>query len=119
MVNYKTAARSLWNGRCSVFVRQGELNKQNGRTEFNEVLLHDNLPCRLSHKSVTATSGVSNAAVATSLIKLFLSNDVAVPAGSKIVVTQNGTVGEYQKSGEPAVYSGHMEIVLERFKKWV
>lgn len=118
MVNYKAAASSLWNSRCSVYVRQGKLNKQNGRTEFTEVLLYSDVPCRLSHRSVTATSTVLNAAVAASVIKLFIGNDIVIPTGSKLIITQNGVTGEYVKSGEPAVYSGHTEIVLERFKEW-
>lgn len=118
MVGYGKAIQRLWTGKCNVIVRQGQLNKDNGRTEFIELTVYENVPCRLSFKSVTAANEVANATVATNVVKLFLGKDVPVPVGSKLVVTQNDVVGEYVGSGQAAVYSEHQEVVLERFKEW-
>ena len=41
-----------------------------------------------------------------------------MPAGSKIVVTQEGRTAAYARSGEPAVYSSHQEIVLVPFEEY-
>lgn len=47
--------------------------------------------------------------------KLFISPDVAIKAGSKIIVTQHGRTTEYSNSGVPAVYPTHQEIMLTLF----
>ena len=56
-----------------------------------------------------------------SLVKLFLSPDVKVPAGCKIIVTRPNDVERtftYSRSGEPGVFSNHQEIMLEPFRGW-
>ena len=45
-------------------------------------------------------------------------DELDIPAGSKIVVTQEGRTNEYQKSGEPAVYSFHQEVMLVPFERY-
>ena len=45
-------------------------------------------------------------------IKLFLSPDIIVKAGSNITVTQAGKTTEYIASGIPAIYDTHQEIML-------
>ena len=49
---------------------------------------------------------------------LFISPDVVIEPGSKIVVTQNGKTVAYKQSGEPALYNTHQEIILELFERW-
>lgn len=118
MVTQKAALQSLWKGTCTVFVRQGQQNPVNKRTEFVEVSLHENIPCRLSFQTISSTKESQNAARAEQVIKLFLGTEYNIPPGSKIVVAQNGQTNEYQNSGQPAVYSNHQEIVLDLFRGW-
>jgi hypothetical protein len=54
----------------------------------------------------------------TQEIKLILSPEIRVRAGSKIVVEQNGFRQAYKNSGESAMYRYHQEIMLERLEKW-
>ncbi|HBG5847838.1 TPA: hypothetical protein OUL20_003776, partial [Clostridioides difficile] len=50
-------------------------------------------------------------------IKLFISPDIEIKAGSKLIITnQNNITKEYIRSGEPAIYPNHQEIILELFK---
>ena len=56
-----------------------------------------------SNRSGGSTTGDPVATVSQS-VKLFISPDVVIKAGSKIIVTQHGRTTEYSNSGVPAVY---------------
>lgn len=115
---YEAAMTSMWTGTCDVVVLTQQLNEENGRTEDVESTTQKDIPCRLSFSS-SPTTGESNEAFPVSQVtKLFLSKDVDIPPGSKIVVTQNGVTFEFARSGDPAVYSIHQEITVEKFKEW-
>ncbi|MCL2488374.1 MAG: hypothetical protein FWE80_06795, partial [Oscillospiraceae bacterium] len=114
--------KSLWDGRCTVYVREAVTNPANGQTDQIEVATLKNEPCRLSHGSsagaVSAASPKSSAAAVNQGVKLIISKDIVIPAGSKITVTQNGKTADYIRSGESAMFSVHNEIALELFERW-
>ena len=118
----KEALASLWQGICSVTVREGVQNPLNKRTEFAEIVVHEDVPCKLSfHISYESGSSVvddGNGSVVKQVARLFLASDVVIPAGSKISVTQNGRTVDYEKSGQPVVYASHQEILLQLFRGW-
>lgn len=118
MVGHAEALRRLWSGICTIIVRQPVVDESNGQTSLQEAILLENEPCRLSFKNVNTTGENNEASPVQQVTKLFLDNTVVIPAGSKLVVTQNGYTAEYEKSGEPAIYSTHQEIVVEKFKEW-
>ncbi len=119
MVNkYKHALESLWDGACDIYVRETIVNPENGRNETDEKALYTQLPCRLSYKSISSTNEESEAAAVQQVVKLFIAKDIEIPSGSKIVVKQEGRAGTYTKSGDPAVYRFHQEVVLEHFKEY-
>lgn len=74
-------------------------------------------PCKLSFETLTSSTGDPVATVSQS-VKLFISPDVVIKAGSKIIVTQHGRTTEYSNSGVPAVYPTHQEIMLTLFEGW-
>lgn len=115
---YQKAIRKLWFGSCDVFVLKTTVTKATGRSSSKETRILQNEPCRVSYNSIPATSPKSEAAEIRQIIKLFISKDVLIPEGSKLVVTQQGRTEAYKRSGKPAVYSTHQEIVLEAFKEW-
>lgn len=117
-VNLAAAVKSLWEGKCTVTVRENKTNEANGRTEAKEVDLCTNEPCRISFDTVQVTEPSSGAAQTKQTVTLFIDPAVSLPAGSKITVTQKGTTGVYEQSGVPAVYSTHKEVPLELFKGW-
>ena len=39
--------------------------------------------------------------------------------GTTLVITQNGATNTYEKSGKPAVYGSHQEIILSLVEEWV
>lgn len=115
---YENALKRLWVGLCDVFIRETTVNPANGRDEPSEVQKIRNEPCRISFGSVSSTGERDEAPTVQQTVKLFVSKDVEIPAGSKIIVTQNGVTTSYTRSGQPAVYRYHQEVPLELFEEW-
>ena len=112
------AVESLYDGVCTIAEYQ-KVKKANGSTGFSEVVVLENQPCRMSHKSVNPTNQTDTANIATQAVTVYLSPDINVKSGSKLTITQNGVTTVYKSSGTPAVYASHQEISLELFKGWV
>lgn len=115
---YQKAIQSLWDGRCTIIVRDMALDPTTGRTEPQERVTEENLPCRVSYATVKSTESTEEAAVVAQSVTLYLAPAVDIPAGSKIAVTQNGVTRDYVRSGKPAVYTCHQEVPLELWKEW-
>lgn len=107
-----------YTGRCAVYELQPVRDPDTNLTEMQPVVVLTDQPCRISFKTITATSPADGAATVTQTVKLLLAPEVTIKPGSQIRVTQNGVTADYESSGQPAVYSGHQEIVLERFRGW-
>lgn len=115
---YGRALRRLWRGVCDVYVLETVRNEANGRDEAAEVRRYQGEPCRLSYSSISSTGERDSAPLVQQTGRLFISKDLDIPAGSRLVVTQAGRTGAWAKSGEPAVYSTHQELVLVPFEEW-
>ncbi|MBD8037093.1 hypothetical protein H9635_10080 [Solibacillus sp. A46] len=114
----RKALETLWHGTCDV-IGWGEVTDPLTHiTKPGEFILHQSLKCKLSHKNISATSQTGAGAIIVQQIKLSLGNEHDIPAGCKIIVSQNGKTAEYARSGEPAVFIDHQEIVLDVFKGW-
>ena len=87
-------------------------------TKQKEVVTLENAPCRLSFETLQAAVQTSSAATITQVTKLFLSPDIEIKPGSKLTVTQDGVTTDYIRSGFPAVYPTHQEIMLELFEQY-
>ncbi|MFL8467403.1 hypothetical protein Q3395_20365, partial [Clostridioides difficile] len=86
------------------------------RTNNKEVVVLENQPCKLSYKNITSTEQ-GEVAKLTQTIKLFISPNISVKVGSKLIITnQNNITREYARSGESAIYPNHQEIILELLK---
>lgn len=118
LVKVRKSIESLYSGRCDIIEHQ-KVKKENKSTGFEDVVVLENQPCRLSIKNINNTSPHGNGASAVvQSVKLFVSPDIVIKPGSKIIVTQNNVTTEYKNSGQPAFYSTHQEITLELFKGW-
>lgn len=107
----------MWKGRATVKVWEEYEDPVTFITKHGEVTKYLDIPCKLSHKTFTSTSSTGTGAIITKEIKLSLGNECEIPAGSKIIVTQNGITEEYTRSGQPAMFRVHQEIPLELFKE--
>ena len=115
----RKALERMYQGRATVIEYQ-KVKDEYGMTNFQEVTVLEDQPCKLSFETLTSTNG-DEVATAQQVVKLFLSPDVKVPAGCKIIVTRPNDVERtftYSRSGEPGVFSNHQEITLELWKEW-
>ncbi len=119
MVNaQRKALERLWKDRCTVYHRVKVTDPKTKLTDFDEKPLLQDQPCKLSFETLNSTDGDHVATVAQS-VKLFISPDVEIPAGCKIVVTRFNDLKRtftYSRSGEPGIFTNHQEIMLEPFK---
>lgn len=118
MATRKTALQSLWHGVCNVYMQGYTTNDKTGRDEATEVLKLEKQPCRLSFESIQSTGNADGAPIIQQTVKLFIDSALDIPAGAKIVATQNGVTNAYARSGEPAIYKYHQEIMLIPFEDY-
>ena len=118
MVKVKKAVEKLYTGTCDV-IEYREVKRANKSTAFEEVVVLKDIPCRLSFSTIDSTSASEyGASSVVKITKLFVSPNINIRPGSKIVVTQNDVTETYKNSGEPALYTTHQEVFLELFKGW-
>ena len=113
----RKALERLWKDRCTIYTQEKVKDPTTKLTDFEEKPLLQDQPCKLSFETLTSSTGDPVATVSQS-VKLFISPDVVIKAGSKIIVTQHGRTTEYSNSGVPAVYPTHQEIMLTLFNGW-
>ena len=104
--------QKLWRDTCSIYNFEKVKDPKTKTTEFKEILVQENIPCRISFQNIFSTSETPSIAIINQVIKLFLSNKVEIKENSKIVVTRNGVSKTYKASGIPAIYSVHQEVIL-------
>lgn len=113
----RKALERMYQGRATVIEYQ-KVKDEYGMTNFQEVTVLEDQPCKLSFETLTSSNGDPVATVSQS-VKLFISPDVVIKAGSKkVFATQHGRTTEYSNSGVPAVYPTHQEIMLTLFNGW-
>ena len=117
MKKARKAIEQTYERKCTVYEYKSVKDDDN-ITRKKEVAVLTEIPCRISYKSITNTN-VSNSVAQQSIVtKLFISPDVEIKSGSKIVVTKGDLVETYQRSGMPARYDTHQEIMLANFERW-
>lgn len=117
MVKAKKSIESLYDGTCTIS-EYSKVKRENKSIGFEEVVVLENQPCRMSFKSVNSINQTDTVGVVSQSITVYMSPDILVKPGSKMSITQNGVTCEYKSSGKSAVYSTHQEIPLELFKGW-
>ena len=114
----RQAQEAMYEGRCTIAEYRAVRDEKTKLSEDKEVIVRENEPCRLSFETMKAAGSAGPAAAVTQTVKLFLSPEIAVKPGSRIMVSQNDRITDYKSSGVPAVYPTHQEILLERFEGW-
>jgi len=101
---------------CTVYVESNVTDPKTHRTTKSQKAVYTDIPCRLSFSSVSVDVAMNADRVSQS-VKLFVAPDVSVPAGSKIHVKQrSGRETDWKRSGLPASYMTHQEIMLEPYE---
>lgn len=128
--NTEPILRELWTGKCTIWNFVDTVDEDTKQTTQTMEKVHglDDIPCRLSYRQVSDVTSKSEAPIVQLVIKLFLPRTIVIdeveqlleiPAGSVISVEQNGRTEWYDRSGYPAWYSNHQEIVLNIRKAYV
>ena len=114
----RTALESLYIGTCDI------IEYVENKDPITKITIHvptnvfSNQPCKLSFQKINPTNQTETADSVRITAKLFISPDIVIKPGSKIVVSQNGRIFEFKNSGEPPIYGSHQEVMLELFKGW-
>ena len=113
VVKVRKAFEKMYDSTCSVVVHE-EYEKDNGSTGFQDVITLENEPCKIQYTSVKAAEQGDAMATVSQEIRLFISPDVEILAGSSIIVNSVN----YAHSGVSAKYDTHQEIVLKLWDRW-
>ena len=119
----RKALERTYEGRATVYEYQSVRDPDTFLTDFKEVTVLEDQPCKLSFEKQTATDE-NHVATVSQGVKLFLSPDLVIPPGCKIVVQRFNRQGElvreftYSQSGEAGVFTNHQEITLTLWEGW-
>ena len=102
----------LYKDSCTVFEHQDVVDPITHITSKQEVIVHENIPCKISYRTQLPTGEGVASSLNSFLAVITLSPDLEIKAGSRIDVTRNGKTISYKNSGEPAIYHNHQEIQL-------
>lgn len=112
----REALEAVYDGTCRIYGMRSVKDPETCVTRQEEVLIQEGISCRVSFSGASASSESGYMTAVGQMIKLFLAPEIIVDPGSRIEVTQNGRTECYARSGRPAVYPSHQEIVLEIWK---
>lgn len=114
----RKAIEATYFGTLMVTEMQKVKDERSKLTKDEPVVVLKDQPCRLSFEKLQTAVQAESAATITQVTKLFVSPDISINAGSKITVTQDGVTIDYTRSGVPAIYPTHQEIMLDLFERW-
>lgn len=112
----RKAIESTYTDTCSVIEQKKE--KVRGVVETKDEIVLENQPCKLSFETGTVAGATDAATTIAQITKLFIAPEIEIKSGSKIVVERCGKMYLYTKSGVPAVYETHQEVMLELFERY-
>ncbi len=112
LVSVRNLIEKNYRGKCTIIEKQ-KITKADNSIGFNDVTVYENEPCRVSFENITSSNETDSVNSISQTIKLFISPDLTIKPGSKVVVNQDNLQFVYQSTGIPAVYSTHQEILLK------
>lgn len=113
----KKFIESLYIDTCNIYEFQHVVDETTGITSQQEVLVHKDIPCKLSFNRLPQT-GDGAASSSSFLGTVFCAPDLEIKEGSKIVIEKNGKVYTLSNSGVPRMGINHQEITVSNWEKW-
>lgn len=110
---HRAVLEVMYDGVCNLYEQQPVKDQKTKVTSQREILIEEKIPCHLSFTGGVSATGSETVTTAPQTIKLFLPPGRGIKPGSRIEVTQQGRTGSYRRSGKPAVYFSHQEIMLD------
>lgn len=115
----RVARQRLYYGLADIYGARKTTDPITGITKVeSDALLHQNVPCKLSHKTIKEDSQTDGPSVVAHSIKVSITNEIVIPSGSKMTITQNGKSATYKSSGESAQFIVHQEVPLVIDKRY-
>lgn len=114
----RKAIEATYFGTLTVTEHQTVKDEKTKLTKSVDVVVLQDEPCRLSFEKIQTAVQSESAATIVQGVKIFVSPDISIKAGSKLTVTQDNVTTDYTRSGESAIYPTHQEIMLELFKEY-
>lgn len=118
MKKAKKAIESRYEDICNIIELKNIYNEKSKKTLPTEVTIYKNKPCKLSYKTISDNQETDTGAKKIQVVELFISPDIKINPGSKIIVTHKGIETAYKNSGVPSIYNTQQTIILELFDKW-
>ena len=118
-MNYNVARKlieSQYDSLCDV-IEYKSVKGEDNITRKKEVKVIESQKCRISFSKTNITNQ-SGAAEQSIVVKLFISPDITINPGSKLVIKKGTHEETYSNSGIPARYETHQEIMLKNFERW-
>lgn len=88
----KNPLEILYTDRCDIYNWESVKDPTTKVTEHKKVLRYENISCRVSFKNITSVNQTTYEPVISQVVKLFLSKDIEIKAGSEIVVYRGGKI---------------------------
>lgn len=111
LVKVRSIIEKTYKNSCNIYGYKKKIVDY--ETVIEKVLIYENIPCRLSYKMTSSVVNNDKYNVPVQIIKLFISPNIDIKKGSKLVILHNGKEKEYKRSSEPVIYETHQEIILE------
>lgn len=118
MMKARRAIESRYEDTCNIIELQNIYNEKSKKTLPTEVTKYEDKPCKLSYKTISDNQETGTGAKKIQVVELFISPDIKINPGSKIIVTHKGIETAYKNSGVPSIYNTQQTIILELFDKW-
>ncbi|MBD5461505.1 MAG: hypothetical protein HDR24_00370 [Lachnospiraceae bacterium] len=115
---HRQAVEMMYEGSCCIYEKRNATNPDTKITSQKEVLVFEDMCCRLSFSKVLPAYKQAEGAKQEQQVRLFIAPEIVVKPGSKIIVSQNGMTETYKMSSLAAVYTSHQEIVLDAWEGW-
>lgn len=112
----RRAVERLYDGVATVEEARKEKSAKN-ITSSVWVTTAQDLPCRVSYKTIAPAGRSDTADSIAQMITLFTAPDIEIKPGSRVTVVQRGRTMRFACSGIPAVYDSHQEIPLVRWEE--
>ena len=118
LVAKEVLVKHFFTDKCTIRNTQSVTDKATGITSFQNVVVCENEPCRLSYATTKASALDVDITTASQGVRLFLDAQIEVKEGSTIEITRGNETTAYKSSGVPNKYDTYLqEISLEVVKR--
>ena len=102
----------LYKDSCTIIECRDYLDPVTHITSKQEVVVHENVPCKISYRTQQPTGDGVAGSLNSFLTVIQLSPDLEIKTGSKIIVNRNGREVIYKNSGQPDIHFNHQAITV-------